>query len=117
MAGVRLHIVSSETNPVVSKRANKLGIDCCQGVENKADAVLGICDKYSVSPEKTMFVGNDINDIPAFEIVGIPVGVADAYEETYPYVMFRTKKAGGFGAVREICDIVFSAKKTKFIIE
>ena len=56
-----------------------------------------------------MFVGNDINDIAAFKSVGFPVAVADAYPEVYPYVLFRTEKSGGYGAVREICDLIFEA--------
>lgn len=57
-----------------------------------------------------MFVGNDINDIPAFQVVGFPVGVGDAYAEVLPYIVIKTEKCGGFGAVREICDLVFNAK-------
>jgi 3-deoxy-D-manno-octulosonate 8-phosphate phosphatase KdsC-like HAD superfamily phosphatase len=63
-----------------------------------------------IAPEHTMFVGNDINDIPAFESIGVPVAVADAYPEVEPYILFRTKKPGGFGAVREVCDLIFHAK-------
>jgi 3-deoxy-D-manno-octulosonate 8-phosphate phosphatase KdsC-like HAD superfamily phosphatase len=57
-----------------------------------------------------MFVGNDINDIPAFKSIGIPVAVADACLEVYPHVLFRTEKLGGFGAVREVCDLIFHAR-------
>ena len=57
-----------------------------------------------------MFVGNDINDIPAFKSIGLPVAVADAYPEVFQHVLFHTKKSGGLGAVREICDLVFYAK-------
>ena len=109
-SGVKIHILSSETNPVVTLRAKKLGIDCSQGLENKAHALLNICNKYSIDPKKTMFVGNDINDISAFQEVGIAVGVADAHEEIFPHIDFKTKKNGGMGAVREICDIIFNAK-------
>jgi 3-deoxy-D-manno-octulosonate 8-phosphate phosphatase (KDO 8-P phosphatase) len=108
--GVKLCIISTEINPVVSMRANKLAIDCYQAVENKADILVSICDKHSISLKNTMFVGNDINDIPAFQIAGIPVGVADACKEIYSYVMFRTMNSGGAGAVREICDMVLNAK-------
>ena len=59
-----------------------------------------------------MFVGNDINDIPAFQSIGVPVAVADAYPEVYPHVLHRTEKPGGFGAVREVCDLVFHAKSS-----
>lgn len=108
--GVKLHILSSEINPVVSARAKKINIDCLQNVNNKAEAVEAICAKYSIQKRNTMFVGNDINDICAMKIVGFPVGVADSYKEIYPYVLCLTNKAGGFGAVREICDIIFDAK-------
>jgi 3-deoxy-D-manno-octulosonate 8-phosphate phosphatase (KDO 8-P phosphatase) len=108
--GVQAFIISTEANPVVTTRANKLKLPCKQGVEDKAAGILETCKELHIDPQQTMFVGNDINDIPAFQSVGIPVGVADAYSEIYPYVLYRTQRSGGFGAVREICDLVFNAK-------
>jgi 3-deoxy-D-manno-octulosonate 8-phosphate phosphatase (KDO 8-P phosphatase) len=108
--GVRLQIVSTETNPVVTARATKLKLPCMQGVEDKAVAVVQICKDLGVSPDETMFVGNDINDIPAFGVVKFPVAVADAYPEVDSHIVWRTEKPGGRGAVREICDLVFHAK-------
>ncbi len=108
--GVKLHILSSEVNPVVSMRSAKLNIGCSQGVEDKAEAVLELCHNYLVNPQRTMFVGNDTNDIAAFQSVGIAVGVADSHEDINSHVMFKTEKKGGMGAVREICDIVLRAK-------
>ena len=108
--GVQTYIVSTEKNIVVTMRANKLKIKCKQGVENKAVAILEICKEVGVSPKHTLFVGNDINDIAAFNVVGIAAGVADAYEEINSYVLFKTVRGGGRGAVREICDIVIKAK-------
>ncbi len=108
--GVQAFIISTEMNPVVTARANKLKLPCKQGIEDKASAILATCREFDVAPEQTMFVGNDINDIPAFQSVGFPVAVADAYPEIFPHVKFRTEKPGGFGAVREICDLIFHAK-------
>ncbi len=108
--GVSVVIISTEKNPVVQVRANKLKIPCKQGVEDKAAAVLNICQSLEVSLQHTMFVGNDINDIPAFEAVGVPVAVADAYPEVDPYILHRTQKPGGLGAVREVCDLIVHAK-------
>ena len=108
--GVQAFIISTEANPVVTARANKLKLPCKQGVEDKAAGILEVCQDLRIDPQQTMFVGNDINDIPAFLSVGIPVGVADAYSETYPYVLYRTQRSGGCGAVREICDLVFNAR-------
>lgn len=108
--GVQCFIISTEANSVVTARANKLKMPCKQGIEDKAAAILETCHELGISPEQTMFVGNDINDIPAFKSIGVPVAVADAYPEVHPHVLFCTEKPGGFGAVREICDLVFHAR-------
>lgn len=108
--GVRAIIISTEANPVVAARARKLKVPCKQNIDDKAAAVKATCTELGIDPAVTMFVGNDINDIPAFKSVGIPVAVADAYPEVFPHVLFRTSKPGGFGAVREICDMVYHAQ-------
>lgn len=118
--GVQAFIISTEANPVVTARARKLKVPCKQSIENKAQAIIETCEELGIAPAQTMFVGNDINDIPAFKAVGIPVAVADAYPEIFPHVLFRTEKAGGFGAVREVCDLVYLAQSQnlpKFEIE
>lgn len=109
-AGVKAFIISTEMNPVVSARARKLRLDCEQGVEDKAEAIARVCQAVGIGLERTMFVGNDINDIPAFRAVGVPVAVADAYPDVLPHVMLVTRKPGGLGAVREVCDLVVEAR-------
>lgn len=109
--GVIPIIVSTEKNPVVLARAKKLKLRCINGVEDKGKIVVDIMNEYGVEPINVMFVGNDINDIPAFERVGLPVAVADAFSEVLPYVIYRTTKKGGHGAVREICDLIYETKK------
>jgi 3-deoxy-D-manno-octulosonate 8-phosphate phosphatase (KDO 8-P phosphatase) len=110
--GVQAVIISTEVNPVVSMRAEKLKLPCEQGVEDKARAILLTCAKLNISPEQTMFVGNDVNDIPAFKSVNFPVAVSDAHPEISPFVLYRTQKPGGMGAVREICDLVYNAQNS-----
>ena len=109
--GIIVVIVSTETNHVVNMRALKLKIPCFQSIDNKGAAIIDICNKFNVSIENTMFVGNDINDIPALKIVGFPVGVLDSYDEINSYIKYKTSKPGGYGAVREICDLMFNAIK------
>jgi YrbI family 3-deoxy-D-manno-octulosonate 8-phosphate phosphatase len=111
--GVNLCIISTEENPVVGVRAKKLKLPCKQGVRDKAAAILDTCRELDVKPAETMFVGNDINDIPAFCAIGIPIAVADAYPEVLPHVLACTNKPGGMGAVREICDYVYFAKTSE----
>jgi len=105
---IKSFIISTESNPVVSVRAKKLKIPVIQNVQNKDEAVSKLCKELDISLGNTMFVGNDINDIPALKIVGFPVAVFDAYEEILPYVNFKTNKNGGEGAVREICDLIYN---------
>ena len=109
--GIETFIISTEINPVVTARAQKLKLPFKQGVHDKGVEILATCQDLQIDPQQTMFVGNDINDIPAFQSIGIPVGVADSYPEIYPYILYRTQKPGGLGAVREICDLVFNARK------
>ena len=108
--GVRSMIVSTETNSVVGARARKLGMDYVQGVPDKAAAILDLCMQKGIDAARAMFVGNDINDIPAFKVVGLPIAVADAYEEVLKHVLSQTERPGGYGAVREICDYIVRAR-------
>ena len=109
--GVKCFVVSSEKNSVVEKRCKKLNIPLKQNVLNKETAVLDICKKYNLDVKHTLFLGNDINDIPALKIVGFPVAVADAFPEIEKYVLYKTEAKGGKGAVREVCDHIFNSNK------
>lgn len=109
-AGIKMVIISTEVNPVVTARAKKLNIPCRQGVEDKAQAIVSICKEFEVDINRAAFVGNDINDIAAFELVGLPIAVYDAHPEVLPYIAYQTKAMGGRGAVREVCDLIFMAR-------
>jgi 3-deoxy-D-manno-octulosonate 8-phosphate phosphatase (KDO 8-P phosphatase) len=111
--GVNSYIVSTEKNPVVLKRAEKLKINCYNDVSDKSKIVKEISMVEKVDLKNVCFVGNDINDIPALKICGFPVGVKDSYDEIKPYIKFTTKNKGGEGAVREICDLIFFQKKNE----
>ena len=108
--GINMVIISTEVNPVVTARAKKLNIPCRQGVEDKAQAIISICKEFEVDIKRTAFVGNDINDIAAFELVGLPIAVYDAHPEVLPYISYQTKAMGGRGAVREVCDLIFMSR-------
>lgn len=110
--GIRALILSTEVNQVVSIRANKMNVECLQAVKDKKEALLRWAAKNKLPLYNMCFVGNDINDIPAFKIVGLPVAVLDAYQDVLPYVKYKTKRPGGYGAVREICDLIFTAHTT-----
>lgn len=108
--GVRVIIVSTETNSVVKARANKLAIECRQKIIDKGHEINEICNEYKIKPSNVAFLGNDINDISGLRVVGFPMGVADAHCDIYPFIKFITKNKGGLGGVREVCELIYGAK-------
>ena len=108
--GILVWIISTESNPVVGLRSQKLGIPFLQDISDKSFAVKKICKDFNLKLENTMFVGNDINDLPALKIVGYPIAVSDSYPEIFSEVIFKTERKGGQGAVREICDLIYLAQ-------
>lgn len=98
-------IVSTETNPVVTARANKLKIRCVQGVADKQTVVRQLADEQGCSLAQVAFVGNDINDLACLQAVGVPIVVGDAHPDVIDLGLYRTMARGGYGAVREVCDL------------
>jgi YrbI family 3-deoxy-D-manno-octulosonate 8-phosphate phosphatase len=109
MIGVQTLILSTEVNPVVSARAKKMNSECLQGIDDKARTLKEYCTGHQIDLKRVAFVGNDVNDISALKLVGLPIGVSDSYPEIFPHVQFRTLRRGGEGAVREVCDLIFHA--------
>lgn len=110
--GIKIAVISTEKNPVVSERCKKLLIDCYQAVENKGELIKSLIKDNNLKASNVLFIGNDINDISAFKEVGIPVGVHDSFNEIDEYIIYKTKKNGGMGAVREVCDLIDLAINT-----
>ena len=102
--GIEQIIISTETNPVVTTRANKLGIKCLQGVENKKEALKIYCSKNDLDLKNVAYVGNDINDKEVMEIVGYSFCPSDAHVSIKKLSnhIFDTK--GGNGVIRELLD-------------
>ncbi len=104
--GVHCFILSTEANPVVAARARKLKIDCIQDCPDKVEAFTIMLGKHGLSMEEAAFIGNDVNDLELLKRVGLPVIVSDAHEDLDGLSAFRTRRKGGDGAVREICDAI-----------
>ena len=108
---LKMVIISTETNNVVAQRAIKLDLPFLQSIRDKESAIIEYALKVEVSLSNVLFLGNDINDIPGFQIVGYPVAVADANPEVFPFVRYQTQINGGRGAVREICDTIYGSRQ------
>jgi YrbI family 3-deoxy-D-manno-octulosonate 8-phosphate phosphatase len=103
-AGLELLILSTEQNPVVAARAHKLRIPVLHGIDRKDLALKQWCEERGLAPERVLYVGNDVNDLPCFHLVGWPVAVASAHDSVRAAARAVTATPGGEGAVREIAS-------------
>jgi len=111
-AGVPFVIVSKERNPVVGTRGAKLNVDVLQGVDDKVRALTAWLDRRGLQARQVAYVGNDVNDLPVMAAVGWPIAVADAHPEVLRAARLVLDRPGGQGAVREVCDLVLTARSS-----
>ncbi|KUN84685.1 N-acylneuraminate cytidylyltransferase [Streptomyces griseoruber] len=101
-SGLKLLILSTEQNPVVAARARKLRLPVLHGIDRKDLALKQWCEEQGIAPERVLYVGNDVNDLPCFALVGWPVAVASAHDVVRGAARAVTTVPGGDGAIREI---------------
>jgi YrbI family 3-deoxy-D-manno-octulosonate 8-phosphate phosphatase len=105
-AGISMVVVSTETNPIVSARCRKLELAAIQGVGDKKAVVQSLLAERRLDPQHVVYLGNDVNDLPCFPLVGCAVAVADAHKEVVTQADLILTRKGGHGAVRELCDLI-----------
>ncbi|MCX4410627.1 cytidylyltransferase domain-containing protein [Streptomyces sp. NPDC059837] len=103
-SGLTMLILSTEQNPVVAARARKLKIPVLHGIDRKDLALKQWCEEQGIAPERVLYVGNDVNDLPCFALVGWPVAVASAHDVVRGAARAVTTVPGGDGAIREIAS-------------
>lgn len=110
-AGIDVAVISSRKSNAVEKRMAELGVaHILQGCENKVAALDSIIAELGITPAECAYVGDDIPDLPLLAHVGVSVAVANAVPELHDQCDMSTSAAGGFGAVREVCDLVLAAQ-------
>lgn len=107
--GVEVIVLTRETNPVVAARCEKLGIAAIQGVRDKGARLGEMLRERQIDPARSVYLGNDVNDLPCFPLVGCAVAVADAHPKVLTAADRRLSQRGGYGAVRELCELLLSA--------
>lgn len=106
-AGIRVGIITGRQSEVVRLRAEELGIEILyQGAKDKLVPYRDILEGLGLNDDEVAYVGDDLVDLPILRRVGLAVTVADAVEEVKPHVHHVTERAGGRGAVREVCDLI-----------
>ncbi len=110
-AGVEVGIVSGRSSQVVANRAAELGITrVFQGSLDKLSVYRQILADTGLADDQVAFMGDDIIDIPVMRRVGFAAAPADAVEEVLPHAHFVARNRGGWGAVRELCDLILKGQ-------
>ena len=108
--GIEQYIISTEENPIVACRAQKLKIGVMHKVKNKAQAFLQLCSDMSADPSEVMYIGNDTNDLEAMKLAGVRGAPADAEPEILSIADWISAKNGGQGVIRELARILSESR-------
>ena len=110
-AGLRSGIISGRTSGAVVRRAADLGMHFVrQGTWDKIKDFGEVLSEAQLDGGEVCYVGDDVTDIPLMRRSGLAVAVADAVEETRAAAHYVTRAPGGFGAVREVCELILKAQ-------
>lgn len=108
-AGIAVAIISGRSSGAVEKRMAELGVEhVFLACKDKLATFDKLTEELGISTEETVFVGDDIPDLPLLSKVGYSIAVANAVAAVREFCDYTTSAAGGHGAVREVCELVLS---------
>lgn len=109
--GLITGIISGRTSSFVERRATELGIKYVrQGTWDKIKVYDELLAETGVTEAEVAYIGDDVTDVPLMQRSGFAVAVADSVTEARANAHYVTQVAGGFGAVREVCELILKAQ-------
>lgn len=109
-AGIAVAVISGRQSSAVERRMAELGVvHVVQGCKDKVAAFDEIITRLEIPLADTAYVGDDIPDLALLHHAGVSFAVANAVVEVKAYCDVTTEAPGGFGAVREVCELVLEA--------
>jgi 3-deoxy-D-manno-octulosonate 8-phosphate phosphatase (KDO 8-P phosphatase) len=112
-AGVAVAVISGRKSQAVTQRMSELGVaHVVLGCKDKVDALDKLAAELGLSVSECAYVGDDLPDLPLLKHVGFSVAVANAVPLLQEQCNYVTRKSGGFGAVREVCDLIVAASSS-----
>ena len=109
--GVIVAIITMEHTKIVARRAKKLGItEVFQGAQDKVSVLTHLSEKFTIPFEQMAYMGDDVNDVAALQKVGYAAAPADCVEQVRRVVHYICQKNGGEGVVREVIDMILTAR-------
>lgn len=110
-AGIQVALITASFSQATVYRAKRLGIShAFLGVEDKLATLNLLCEQLGITLNQVAYMGDDWIDLPVLHEVGCPITVADAMPENQAAVVYITRKAGGQGAVREVCNLLLQCR-------
>jgi len=110
--GVQVTIISAGRPGGIEHRANRLGIKhVFTDVHDKLSVLRKLCDELGIGMEDVAHIGDDVNDLAIMEHIGLSITVADAVDDVLDVADIVTRRQGGAGAVREICDAIIRLRE------
>ena len=110
-AGIKVAALSGRRSTAVDQRLNELQVDLYrQGCQHKDRDFLDLLQHFDVSGGATAYLGDDVIDLPAMRLAGLPAAVADAHPQVLAAARWVTTLGGGRGAARELCDLIVDAR-------
>lgn len=109
--GIETGIISGRKSPALANRAQALGITLlAQGREDKYVALTELLLNHKAGLDQIAYIGDDLPDLLVMRHTGLAFAVPDAHREVHRYAHACSRRAGGHGAVRDVCDFILKAQ-------
>ena len=110
-AGIVLGLISGEDGPLVGRLARKIAASfVAAGCKDKGLALREFAAGAGIALERTAYIGDDVNDLPAFAVAGLAVAPANAQPAVRAAAHLVLERSGGGGAVRQLVEQILSAR-------
>ncbi|WP_281560284.1 3-deoxy-manno-octulosonate-8-phosphatase KdsC [Thalassomonas sp. RHCl1] len=110
-SGVDIAIITGRRSNIVTQRMQALNVrHIIQGEEDKFPALTALAQQQELGLDEIAYIGDDIPDLACIEHVGLGIAVQDAHPSVLNGADYTTFTRGGFGAVREVCDLIMLSK-------
>jgi 3-deoxy-D-manno-octulosonate 8-phosphate phosphatase (KDO 8-P phosphatase) len=112
-SGVEVAIITGRRSSIVANRMSALNVKhIVQGQEDKLPALIELAKQLNLSTDEIAYIGDDVPDLPCILHVGLGIAVEDAHPSVLAQANYVTYTRGGFGAVREVCDLIMQCQDT-----
>jgi len=111
LSGLPVVWLTGRSSEAVARRGRELDARVWQGVAEKAAGLRRIADDLGITLAEIAYIGDDLNDLPALRLAGLPIAVADAMPEVIDAAAFVTNASGGRGAVREAIELILHCQQ------